>query len=229
MTGIYDNNPQRSQLLCQRLRSAIPVLAPEKLVPECDLLIEAASTQAVPQLLSLVIAHKKSMLVMSTGGLLLNPALLKRAIRSQIPVYAPSGALVGLDGIKAAATEGLRSVTLTTRKPPRAFTGLGCLKRPQLLFQGSAGKAVMAFPQNINVAATLALAGLGPARTRVRLIADPAVRENIHEVEAVGSFGRLFSRTENRPSAENPKTSRLAFQSAVVTLRQILQPFKVGT
>ncbi len=133
----------------------------------------------------------------------------------------------------------LTSVTLTTRKPPRAFRGAPGLARrgirpervraPKLLFQGSARKAAALFPQNINVAATLALAGLGPARTRVRIIADPRVRANIHEIEARGSFGKLTVRAENRASARNPKTSQLAIQSAVALLERILRPIRIGS
>ncbi len=167
------------------------------------------------------------------------PGRLREAVRKGIPLYLPSGALAGLDGIKAAASGHLRSVTLTTRKPPRSLAGapgilrrkirLDKLRKPMVVFQGSARQAAKEFPQNINVAATLALAGVGAARTRVKIIADPGIRTNIHEVEAVGDFGRLTARTENRPSPANPKSSLLAVRSAVATLRQILNPLKVGT
>jgi aspartate dehydrogenase len=179
------------------------------------------------------------MLVMSTGGLLEHQALLRRALGKGIPIYLPSGALAGLDGIKGGAIGRWRSITLTTRKPPQAFVGApglmgrkilpGRLRRPRLLFQGSPYEASSAFPQNINVAATLMLAARGTRRTRVRIMMDPSIRQNIHEIEAVGSFGRIFTRTENWPSPENPKTSQLAVLSAVATLREILQPLRVGT
>ncbi|MBI3615989.1 MAG: DUF108 domain-containing protein [Candidatus Omnitrophica bacterium] len=228
LIGIYDHRPEAAAVLSRRFRPSLLILPPEKLISRCQLLIEAASIQAVRQLLPLVIRRRRSVLIMSTGALLQHPELLRRAIALSIPVYCPSGAVCGLDGIKAGSLGTLRSVTLTTRKPPRAL-GLSNLRSPRLLFQGPASKAVSAFPQNINVAATLALAGVGPKRTRVRLFADPTIRENIHEVEVVGSFGRLTTRTENRPSKENPKTSELAVLSAVATLKQILQPMKVGT
>ena len=178
-------------------------------------------------------------MILSSGGLLQHTGLLRRAAARKVPVYLPSGALVGLDGIKAASMGRLKSVTLTTRKPPSSFAGapgvtrrkvrLSDIRTPRVLFQGSASRAVEDFPQNINVAATLALAGIGAKRTRVRIIADPAVRNNVHEIEAVGSFGRFAAVTENRPSPENPKTSQLAVLSAVATLNQILQPVKAGT
>ena len=239
LIGLYDHHPKAAQLLIHRLRRKVPVLPPKKLISRSDLLIEAASAQAVGELLPHVIAMKKSALLMSTGGLLNHRRLLSRAVALHIPIYLPSGALVGLDGIKGAACAPVHSVTLTTRKHPTAFVGapevtrrkiqLHRIWKPRLLFQGSALQAVRAFPQNINVAATVALAGIGPTRTRVRVIADPTLRANVHEVETVGDFGRMITRTENRPSQENPKTSTLAVLSAIATLRQILQPLRIGT
>ncbi len=239
LSGIYDCDPQKAIRLSHRLSAPVPFLSPREIVARCSIIIEAASSQAVGELLPHVIRHRKVILVMSTGGLLKQRKLLEKARRLKIPIYLPSGALVGLDGIKAAAIGRLRRVTLTTRKPPRAFAGapgiarkrisISSIRSPRLLFQGSANQAVAAFPQNINVAATLALAGIGPVRTRVRIIADPSVRQNIHEVEALGEFGRLTTRTENKPAKENPRTSQLAVFSAIATLQQILQPVRVGT
>ncbi|MBI3332764.1 MAG: DUF108 domain-containing protein [Candidatus Omnitrophica bacterium] len=231
LIGLYDRDLEAAARLSRRLRPSVPVLTPQQMIPRCQLLIEAASCDAVGELLPQAVRHRRPILVMSTGGLLANPGWVAKAAALKVPIHLPSGALAGLDGVKGAASGRLRSVTLTTRKPPTAFAGVPKnLRRPRLLFQGSARRAAAAFPQNINVAATLALAGLGPTRTRVRLIADPTIRENIHEVEAVGDFGRLMVRTHNRPSRENPKTSQLAVLSAIATLRQIVSgPLKVGT
>ena len=239
MIGLYDARPSQARRLARSLRPPVPVFPLKALVNRCDLLIEAASAQAVAELLPLAIRRRRATLILSTGALLRKPQLLRSAVRSKTPLYLPSGALAGLDGIKAAAVGRLRSITLTTRKPPRALAGapgilrrkirLERLRKPMVVFQGSARAAAAEFPQNINVAATLALAGLGAARTKVKIIADPGIRTNIHEVEAVGDFGRLTARTENVASADNPKTSRLAIRSAAATLRQILQPLKVGT
>ena len=239
LIGIYDHHLEASGRLARRFRPTLPILSPKQLVSRCQLLVEAASIQAVGEFLPQVIQKRKSMMVMSTGGLLKYEQLLRKALACSIPIYLPSGAIGGLDGIKAGSMGILRSVTLTTRKPPKALLGapglrrggirLSNLRSPRLVFEGPAFKAIAAFPQNVNVAATLALAGLGPKRTRVRLFADPTIQENIHEVQVVGSFGRLTARTENRPSRENPKTSELAVLSAIATLKQILQSVKVGT
>ena len=239
LIGISDSRPEQALRLSRRLHPPVPLLSLSEIVRRSQLVIEAASPQAVRELLPRVVAQRKALLVMSSGGLLGQRKLLERAVRNKIPLYVPSGAVAGLDGLKGAAAGQLRSVTLTTRKPPAAFLGapgaarfqkkLKKLREPMVLFKGSADRAAAAFPQNINVAATLALAGIGPRRTKVRIIADPTVRSNLHEVEVVGSFGRFQVRIENRPSAENPKTSRLAVQSAIATLEKIFQSLQVGT
>lgn len=237
--GVYDLDLGKARSLARSLSPKPPVLPLKRLISCSELLVEAASPKAVAELLPQALARQRPVLVMSAGGLLNQTALLRKFHQRGIPLYVPSGALIGLDGIKAAAIGRLDSVTLTTRKPPKSFAGSPGLlrkglrpekiRRPTLLYQGSAAAAVRLFPQNINVAATLALAGIGAKRTRVRIFADPSARGNIHEVEAAGSFGRMRTRTENRPSTENPKTSALAIQSAVAVLERIFGSFQVGT
>ena len=239
MIGVYDARLSQARRLGRSLHPPVPVLPLPDLARRCDLLIEAASGKAAADLLPVLAQYRRPALILSTGGLLSRQNGLRALARKGIPLYLPSGALAGLDGIKAAAAGRLRSVTLTTRKPPRSLMGapgilrrkirMEKLRKPKVVFHGSAQRAAKEFPQNINVAATLALAGIGAARTRVKIIADPGIRTNIHEVQAVGDFGRLTARTENLPSPANPKTSRLAVQSAVATLQQILEPLKVGT
>ena len=239
MIGVHDAQPSEAQRLSRSLRPSVPVLPLETLARRSDLLIEAASGKAAAGLLPVLIRRRRAALILSTGGLLSRPDRLRTLARKGIPLYLPSGALAGLDAVKAAASGRLRSVTLTTRKPPRSLAGapgilrkkirLEKLRKPTVVFQGSALRATKEFPQNINVAATLALAGLGAARTRVKIIADPGIRTNIHEVQALGDFGRLITRTENLPSPKNPKSSLLAVRSAAATLKQILSPLKVGT
>ena len=239
MIGVYDTRPSEARRLGRSLRPSVPVLPLETLARRSDLLIEAASGKAAADLLPVLARHRRAALILSTGGLLSRPDRLRALARKGIPLSLPSGALAGLDAVKAAAVGRLRSVTLITRKPPRSLAGapgilrrkirLEKLRKPTVVFQGSAWQAAEEFPQNINVAATLALAGVGPDRTRVKIIADPRIRMNIHVVEAVGDFGRLTTRTENLPSPKNPKSSLLAVRSAAATLRQILNPLKVGT
>lgn len=173
------------------------------------------------------------MLIMSTGGLLSQASLWPRlAQRSRGTLYVPSGALCGLDGIKAMAGT-IRRLRLTTRKPPRALGITRTLRAPKLLFQGSPADVIKRFPQNTNVAATMMLAaiisgGRRPSAT-VRVVADPALTMNTHELEVDSDCGTLRVRVESRPSKSNPKTSELAIRSALATLRQVLAPVRVGT
>lgn len=239
LVSIWDQDSGMMQKLQTVLRKRISAGSIAQLVSKSDLIIEAASADAVQQVLPLVIQKKKQLMVLSSGGLLRNPARLAQSIRARIPIFLPSGALAGLDGIKSARVGKIRSVTLITRKPPLSFAGapgvknrklrLESIRKPTVIFEGNAQKAAHLFPQNINVAATLALAGVGAARTRVRIIADPSIKNNSHTIESVGDFGILISRTENRPSVRNRKTSQLAVYSAIATLEQILNPLQVGT
>jgi aspartate dehydrogenase len=171
------------------------------------------------------------------GGLIGKEKLLKLAKNSR--VYIPSGAICGIDGLKSASAGRIDSVTLTTRKPPKGLEGAPYLKErgidparfkdETVVFDGSAKDAIKGFPQNVNVSAVLSLAGIGAARTRVRIIASPGSERNIHEVEITGDFGKILTRTENVPSRTNPKTSALAILSAIATLGAIADRVRVGT
>jgi len=154
-------------------------------------------------------------------------------------IYVPSGAISGLDAVKGAMVGTISNATLTTRKSPKQLEGapyvvknkidLKSLDEPSLIFSGSAKEAVSAFPANINVAAALSLAGIGADKTLVQIIADPACKKNIHEIELEGDFGKLIAKTENVPSPRNPKTSYLAALSGVALLQRITSSLVVGT
>ena len=228
LIGIHDFRADAAQRLARRFHRRVPILSLCQLVRRSDLVLEAASPQAVRQILPEVLRWRRSLLVMSAGGLLGQTSWIGKAERAGVRLYVPSGAILGLDGLKAAAVGRLDSVTLITRKPPHAL-GRGKIRKPTVIFSGTAEQAVKLFPQNINVAAALSLAGLGPRRTRVRIIADPFLKKNVHAWEASGDFGKMQVCAQNRPSASNPKTSRLAIQSAVATLERIVGAFQVGT
>jgi aspartate dehydrogenase len=178
---------------------------------------------------------------MSVGALLQDGSWRALAERGRATVHVPSGALAGLDGIRAMASGRLTHASLTTRKPPRALADapyvrsrgirLRGLRRPKTVVQGSPAGAVKAFPQNINVAAALALAassGGGRPTIRVRVVADPSIRRNTHELDVRGDSGRIRCRIESVPSA-NPKTSELAVRSAVATLGRLFGRVQLGT
>lgn len=200
-----------------------------------DFLVECAAPDAVPGVVRASIQHGCDCLILSVGGLMVNPALFDEAKARGTAIWLPSGALCGLDGVRAAKEGGLHSVTLTTRKPPKGLAGapylvennidIEHLSEPTVVFEGTALEACKAFPKNVNVAAALSFAGIGPAHTRVRVIADPATSSNTHEIVAEGAFGRLTTVTENLPSPRNPKSSYLASLSACAELRAAAAAF----
>ena len=153
-------------------------------------------------------------------------------------IYLPSGAVCGIDGLKAASEGTLNSVELISVKHPKAFEGnryvkekginLDAISEPTVLYKGPASEAVQHFPRNLNVAATISLAGLGFERTTVTIIADPSAIENVHKIVANGDFGTLRIELYNKPSKKNPSTSYIAVLSAVSTVKKIVGNVWIG-
>lgn len=204
-----------------------------------DLAVEAASQEAAKKYLPLFLKNGVDVMTMSVGALVSNifyEEIEKLAAENDCQVYVPSGAVGCLDLLLAARVKEIKYVTLTTRKPPASLekvtdTQLHSyegLKQPLVVFEGTARDAVEMFPKNVNVAGSLSLAGIGPDLTTVKIIADPNVKDNIHEVEVEGEFGRFKVIIENRPSLDNPKTSYLACLSSIAMLKKIGSRIKIG-
>lgn len=229
IAALTDADPERAGVLQRSFQLDAEIVSLEENAARVDFLVECAVAAAVPAALRAAIEHQRDILVMSVGGLVEHYTLLEEARAAKIQVRIPSGALCGLDGIRAAMEAGLHVVTLTTRKPPKGLQGapylvemgidLDGLREPTVVFEGNALEACKAFPANVNVAAALSLMGIGPLETRVRVIAVPGATENSHEVYAEGAFGRLTATTVNLPSPRNPKSSYLASLSACAELR----------
>lgn len=229
VTALNDVDPDRAGVLLRTFQLNARICSLEELAADVDFIVECAVGSAVKAVVEAAILHHKDCLVMSVGGLMAVPDVLDRARKSGIQVRIPSGALCGLDGIRAAMEAGLHMVTLTTRKPPEGLAGapyliennisLENLTEPKVVFEGSALEAVKAFPANVNVAGALSLIGIGPEETKVCIIADPNATRNSHEVDAEGAFGRLKAITTNLPSPRNAKSSYLASLSASAELR----------
>lgn len=240
LEAVADIDASRAKKMLKSLRPKPKILHFDALINHCDLVIEAASRDAAYDVAKKALSLGKDVMVMSVGGVLgKEKELLRLAKTHRCCLYLPSGGVVGIDGLKAARIGKIHRVTLTTRKPPQGFEdapyvirhkiNLKNLKEEKVLFEGSALAAVKGFPKNINVSATLSLAGLGAGKTRVKIIAAPQMLVNVHEVYVVGDFGSFYTRTENFPSEHNPRTSRLAVLSAVATLERILKNVKIGT
>lgn len=223
----YDRDMERAENLASQVDGTV-VLAIEDMLDQVDLVIETASPQAVVEIVPQILERGKDVIVMSVGALMdpvLRDQLENIAKENNSRIYAPSGAIVGLDGIKAASIGKIREVSLITRKPPKSL-GITAQKE-KVLYEGTAKDAVLKFPMNINVAAALSIAC--GKEVNVKIIADPTVDRNSHEVHVVGDFGELKTTTENMRCAINPKTSVLAAYSAIKLLKSLNEHLRIGT
>jgi len=235
---VLDIQPEKSLKLAE-LTGAKNTPSLDQLIKRSDLIIEAAHPSVVEDVVLPALKAGKSVLVMSVGGLLTIGHLDSIASKSKGTIYIPSGAIAGIDALQAARQDGIRTVTLTTRKPLAGLKGalilakkgikLEEIKGETILFEGSARNAVKEFPQNVNVAAVLSFATLGPDHVKVKVITSPEYKKNSHEITAEGNFGKIRTLVENEPSAENPKTSALAQYSAAAVLEKIFSNIKIGT
>lgn len=213
----------------------VPVLTDIRLV------VEAASQEAARYYAPLALSAGVDVLIMSVGVFQdeeFQTDAFRLSKRKGGKIYLPSGAIGGIDALCAANLEQLDEVTLTTTKPPSAFMKNAYIESKGIiaselrerteLFSGSAREAVKHFPQNINVAATISLAGIGFEKTRIRIVCDPQVQTNEHHLKAKGTFGELDVVTRNLPSPRNPKTSYLAALSAISAIRKICGNVWVG-
>jgi len=204
--------------------------------------LEAASHEAVRENLIPLLEAGVSVVVLSAGALAddaLRRAAEAAAARSGALFYVPSGGIGGLDALKTACLAGVDEVSIQVAKPPAAWKGitfveksgvdLSRLSAPHVLFEGPAREGVPHFPQNVNIAAVLALAGVGMDRTRLKVVADPGLKLNTHTIRVSGASGRITLVLENVPSPDNPKTSWLACYSALAALKSLESRVRYGT
>lgn len=212
------------------------------IIDEVDLVIEAASQEAVRQYAPGVLKAGKDILVMSVGAFAdggFYESCVSLAKEKGCRIFIPTGALCGVDALKSASMGRLDEVTLTSTKPVGALKDneflkwkgidISKLEKAETVFEGNAREAAMNFPKTSNVAATLSLAGIGFENTKVRIIADPGTDKNTHEIHAKGDFGEFRAVTGNYPSEKNPRTSVLAFLSALSSVKTITGVVWVGS
>ncbi|MCH7504845.1 DUF108 domain-containing protein [PVC group bacterium] len=239
LAGLADFDIQKAKELKKKYSLACRVCLTSELVSLSDFVIEAASIECVKDLLKLCLLENRDVMILSVGGLLENPNLYEQFRKGPKHLYIPSGAISGIDALLAAREGGIESVKITTSKPPRSLIGapyieknkinLDEIKKPAKIFEGSAEDAIRAFPKNINVSAVLSLAGIGSSRTKVEIIADPGIKNNIHNIDVIGPFGEIHTICVNEPDPDNPKTSHLAILSAESMLRKIFSYIIIGS
>jgi aspartate dehydrogenase len=238
LTGIFDIIENNANILKSKLSSNNPKVYSnfDSLVDsEADIIVEAASQEAVRKFGKQILEANKDLMIMSVGALA-NTIFLTELLdldpvrKGHSKIYVPTGAIAGIDAIRS-VRHLLDSITLTTTKSPRALAGapffatggvnLDMITKITEIYDGSASEAVKLFPANVNVAAVLSLAGLGADKTKVRVLVDPHATTNQHEIVATGRFGDIKITVNNVPAPGNPKTSFLAVLSAIECLRSI--------
>ena len=214
------------------------IVAITDLAAHADIIIECAPAALLSSIAEPVLRAGGTMVVLSCGALLESMTLVDLARAHDGRILVPTGALLGLDAVFAAAQGTIHSVRMVTRKPPKGLLGapylvehgieLDGLTEKRRVFEGTAREAARGFPANLNVAVALSLAGIGPDRTRLEIWADPSVIRNIHTIELDSDAAQLSMTIENIPSA-NPKTGRITAQSVIAMLRKMRAPLAVGT
>src|SRR4051812_4056330 len=215
LAAVSANDRAKAVERLARLRRPVSVVALEKLEPLADIVVECAPAKLLPAIAEPFLRAGKTVIVLSCGALLANEHLVSLARRHGGQIVVPSGALLGLDAVAAAAEGEIRSVRMITRKPVRGLAGAPYLAEhnirieditePVRIFTGTAREAATGFPANLNVAVALSLAGIGADKTTLEIWADPSLERNVHRVEVVADSAEFSMSIENVPS-DNPRT-----------------------
>jgi aspartate dehydrogenase len=238
LTAVSVQDPAKHRDFLGRLKKPPAVLPIDGLAEVADLVIECAPSKFVRSIVAPFVSRGKTAVVLSAGALLENEDLIELARQNGGQIVVPTGALIGLDAMTAAAEGKILSVRMVTRKPVTGLVGAPFLVQnnidieritgPLKIFEGTAREAAKGFPANLNVAVALSLAGLGPDRTTLEIWADPALTRNVHRVEVESDSARFSMSIENIPS-ENPKTGRITALSVIAYLRKQHSALRVGT
>lgn len=238
LAAVSAKNPGNHQSWLATLKRPPAVLPIESLSDVADLVVECAPSSLVRSIVAPFVTSGKTAIVLSAGALLDHAELIELAKQNHGQIVVPTGALIGLDAVTAAAVGNIHSVRMVTRKPIRGLAGAPYLlehnieieqiTEPLRIFAGTAREAARGFPANVNVAVALSLAGIGPDLTRVEIWADPTVTRNTHSIDVESDSARFSMSIENIPS-ENPKTGLITALSVIACLRKLRAPLRVGT
>jgi aspartate dehydrogenase len=238
LAGACTRDRIKAQAFLDDIGCSAPLLDIGELARVSDAVVECAPAAVFSEIAVPVLSAGKRFIALSAGQLLRHPELVALAREHGGQIIVPTGALIGFDAVSAAAEGDIQSVTMITRKPVNGLMGAPYLVRngidisdlaaPLCVFRGSAREAAAGFPENVNVAAALSLAGIGPDRTTIEIWADPNVKRNMHRVVVEADSARFEMAIENVPS-ENPKTGRITALSVVAALRKMVSPLRVGT
>lgn len=239
LAAVAARDHDRARRLIAGLRSAPELLGLAGLAEAADVVVECLPSKHFAEVARAAVARGRIFMPLSVGALLDHMQLVELARQTGARIVVPTGALLGLDAVRAAAEGKIASATIVTRKPPAGLAGAPLLverglsveglKEPLKVFAGSAREAIAGFPANVNVAVALSLAGIGPDKTRIEVWADPTVTRNTHTVTVKSDSADLTMTIANIPSAENPRTGRITALSVLAALRRLTAPLVVGS
>lgn len=239
LVAVTSGGRDKAERALAGMGAAADLVSPIELADRCDIIVECAPTQAFMSIAEPAMQAGRQMVTVSAAALIENMQVVDLARDKGGRIIMATGALLGLDAVRAAALGEIYSVTMITRKPPRSLKGaphldvigvdVDRLTAPTLLFDGSARDGARGFPANVNVAAALALAGIGPDRTQLQIWADPSLERNTHTIKVDADSARFEMTIENIPSLEKPGTGRITALSVIAALQGLTSPLKVGT
>ncbi len=239
LAAVSARDLERARLRVADFKSPPVVVPLASLADTADVVVECAPAAVFAELAGRVIETGKVLMPLSVGALLEHMDLIERARETGARILVPTGALIGLDTVRAMAVGTIHEVRLETRKPPAGLAGapfliendidVTGLVEPLRVFAGNAREAARAFPANVNVAAALALAGVGPERTRVEVWADPGLDRNQQSVTISSDSGEAVMTMRNIPSSENPRTGRIVANSVIAALKRFEEPLISGS
>src|SRR5215469_4512908 len=238
LAGVAVRDQGKGEAILRSFGIDVPICEPSRLPQIADYVVECAPAAVFDQVVRPLLDAGKRVIALSVGAILSHPDLIDLARTRGGQIIVPTGALLGLDAVCAAAEGKIESVTMVTRKPIAGLLGAPYLiennidiskfSEPKLIFRGSAREAAKGFPANLNVAVALSLAGIGPDKTTLEIWADPTVTRNIHRIVVESDSSSIDMTIENIPS-ENPKTGRITALSVIALLRKLTAPVRVGS
>lgn len=239
LVAVCSGDRDKARRNMEGLCDPVPVVGPDELAEMCDVIVECVPKAAFREVAEPALKAGRLFVTVSGAGLLQNPDIVDIAKAHGAQIILATGALLGLDAVRAAAEGEISEVRMITRKPPFSLTGapylvengisVDGLSEPLKVFEGTAREGAAGFPANVNVAAALGLAGIGPDRTTLEIWADPALERNTHRIEVEADSARFSLSIENVPSPENPGTGKITALSVIAALRGLTTPLKVGT
>jgi len=239
LAAVSSGSAEKARTRMSAFKTVPPVVSPAELSDRCDLVVECVPKAAFMEVALPVLSLGKTLVTVSGAAILANPDIVDTARRNGGRIVLATGALLGLDAIRAAAEGEIRSVRMVTRKPPKSLHGAPFLEENGIdvrtfsearrVFSGTAAEGAIGFPSNVNVAAAVGLAGIGADTTELEIWADPALERNTHTIVVDADSARFEMKIENVPTDENPGTGKITALSVIAALRAEVGALRVGS